>query len=103
GNPASPTIITYVNTGTATLPVDLTFYETSGQPVAKAYLTLTSKSGFTGSIIDALPDAAGLEGYAVLEATGTGSQAALVGFETYRNQVDIAALNAVPDTDASRF
>jgi len=106
GNPASPTTISYVNTGNDTLRFSaLTFYDNSGQPIAKTYLTLAPKSGFTGSIIDALPDVSGLEGYAVLE-TGTPSSASLevlVGFETYRNNTDVAALNAVADSAASRI
>jgi hypothetical protein len=105
GNPASPTMISYVNTGTGSLQqCALTLYDNTGRLAARTLLTLTPKSGFTGSILDVLPAAAGIEGYAVLESTGTPSSglvSALVGFETYRNKTDIAALNAVPDTALS--
>lgn len=107
GSASSPTTISFVHTGTGTVPfAALAFYDNNGTLVARNFMTLTPQSGFSGPITALMPEVAGLEGYAVLETTGTPFSSpveTLVGFETYRNNADVAALNAVPDSAATRI
>ncbi len=103
---ASPTIISFVHTGSETIPfAALSLYDNSGTLTARTYLSLAPRSGFSGPITALIPEAAGFDGYAVLETTGTPFSSlseTLVGFETYRINSDVAALNAVPEAAITR-
>ena len=94
----SSTEISFVNIGSQRLPsVQVQLYENDGRLRAGTVLDVGAYSGFSGNITQLVPEATDFEGYAVIEsdlAGGSGSET-LVGFETYRNISDVAALNAM--------
>ena len=94
----SSTEISFVNIGSQRLPsVRVQLYENDGRLRAGTVLDVGAYSGFSGNITQLVPEATDFEGYAVIEsdlAGGSGSET-LVGFETYRNISDVAALNAM--------
>src|SRR5437867_431880 len=95
-----PARLSLVNTSAEAIPGLVSLYDNSGLLAGSSAFGLPASSGFSGAMSEFMPVPEGFEGYAVVE-TGPGSGAgpkALVGFETYRNQSDIAVVRAVPDT-----
>jgi hypothetical protein len=93
-------IIAFVNTGTSSIPVEISMFDNSGNLVTQTGITLNAYSGFSGPVTTLLPGA-GSDGYLVVDSAGSPGNT-LVGTETYRNRSDIAVLNAVPDTALMR-
>ncbi|HEX4997632.1 MAG TPA: hypothetical protein VFY29_05375 [Terriglobia bacterium] len=87
-------------TGHRIASLAISFYENSGRLVTKRTLALPAYSGFCGSVLELIPDfPAPFEGYAVAEASGSGS---LIGAETYRKGADIAMMAALPPSARGR-
>lgn len=96
----SPARLSLVNTSRDAISGMVSLYDNSGLLAGSRAFGLSAFSGFSGAMSEFMPVPEGFEGYAVVE-TGPGFGAgpkALVGFETYRNQSDIAAVRALPDT-----
>src|SRR5262249_38186174 len=75
--------------------ISVSLFENSGSLVAQRTFSLPAFSGFSGGIAALVPAIRDFDGYAVVDADS--SQNALIGFETYRDRADIAALEAIPD------
>ncbi len=104
---SSPTIISFVNTGAQTVPVAaISLFGNDGKLVSQTYMKLMPMSGFSGPVTTLFPKLSAFDGYAVVETAGTpfsSSVNSLVGFETYLNQSDIAALAATSDSSVQRI
>ena len=96
----SSTEITVVNTASVELTTAISLYRNDGSLGTRKTILLGPYSGYSGNILELLPDAIGFEGYAVIESGSVSGESveSLIGFETYRNRSDVAALNAVPDS-----
>src|SRR5438093_6173642 len=100
-----PTVTTDANSGNRLVLINTTdrrisevsvsLFENSGSLVAQRTFSLPAFSGFSGGIAGLVPTVRDFDGYAVVEALS--SEDALIGFETYRDRGDIAALEAIPD------
>jgi hypothetical protein len=95
-NAASDNQLVFINT-TDRLITEMTvsLFENSGQRIAQHDMSLGPFAGWTGSISDLMPSVRSFDGYAVVETNS--SEDALIGFETFRNQSDVAVLAAIPD------
>jgi IPT/TIG domain len=91
----------FVHTGSSSTRVGVSLFDNAGNLVAQANRDLNAYSGFIGPLSALLPGVASTDGYVVVESSGTPTDT-LVGMETYRNQSDIALLNAIPDSSRAR-
>ncbi len=107
GSADTPTTITFVNAGATDLAIAaVTFFDNNGRQVVRKHLPIKARTGFSGPVTNLLPEATGQEGYVVVDSSGVPFSApaqSLVGFETYKNKLDVAALNAVPDSVQARI
>lgn len=98
--------ISFVNVGSQAVPVAaVSLVDNNGRLVGRNYMRLAPRSGFSGTVLDLVPSLVSFDGYAVVETTGTPFSSRLenlVGFETYLNRSDVAALNAIPDSAQQR-
>jgi len=83
-----------INTRNDAIPnASVSLIENSGRLVTQSSISLAGFAGFSGGIADLMPDVRGFDGYVVVEEDS--AESGLVGFETYRDGPDIAALDAV--------
>jgi sugar lactone lactonase YvrE len=105
-NITADTAISYVNTDSNPITnAALSLFDDSGRLIKKRVFNIAAYSGFSGPVAGLIPDAGNFTGYARLDSAGTlfsSSVAVLVGFETYRNRADIAALPAIAPDDILR-
>ena len=97
----SATNIVVINTAASGLEPAITLYDNTGHLVARDVIGLEPFGGFSGSITSLVRVDAGFDGYAVIDAASTpfsSMPASLVGFETYRNQSDIALISGLPES-----
>ena len=95
------TFLSYVNTGDADLDsVDIHFFDS--QQERRFRVRIPARSGFAGPASALLPGVSEFTGYTVIEDASNNPTNVLTGFETYKNQGDIAALNAFPDSASLR-
>src|SRR5207247_5150786 len=87
----SPTELSLVNTASHAVQGTLALYRNDGQLFAAHEMNLPALSGFSRSIVELVPSAAGFEGYAVVQMAGA-ECGSLIGFEKYRNRSDIALI-----------
>ncbi|HYR88210.1 MAG TPA: right-handed parallel beta-helix repeat-containing protein [Terriglobia bacterium] len=100
----SLTRLSLVNTGPATVETVVSLYENSGRLANTRPFTLPGFSGFSVPISELASVDNGFEGYAVVQATDNTlfGSATLVGMETYRDQSDIALIQALPEWAAMK-
>jgi hypothetical protein len=96
----SSTIISFAYTGTIARQVSIGLYGNEGELFARKIVDVSSRSGFSGSITSIAPSAGNFQGYAIVELIGVSD--GLVGFETYRENRDIAALAAPAETSLQK-
>jgi sugar lactone lactonase YvrE len=94
------TVVSFANTSSK--PINkavFRVFDIAGRFQHEKLVTIEAYSGFSGPLSDLIPDAGSFSGYAELDTAGSifGVKVdSLVGFETYRNRADIAAMAAVP-------
>jgi len=96
-DPLAANRLVLINTASrATGSMKISAFENSGRLVAQRNMSLAAFSGFSGGITDLLPNLRAFDGSVIVEANSASSQGSLIGFETYRDGSDIAALGAMP-------
>src|SRR6266850_349502 len=98
----SSTKLHVVNTLRIPVEVTISLYDNTGTISSTIPVLLPGQSGISRTSGELAPGNASFEGYAVVQSVGSAPFApqALVGFETYRNQSDIAAVRGIPGGDA---
>src|SRR5207237_854100 len=89
------TKLSFVNTASAAVRIQAKFYENSGVLFKATEMLIGADAGFSGSPAELDSSALNFEGYAILESPAPN----LVGFESYSKTQDIAAFNAMGDSD----
>src|SRR5437867_756462 len=97
----SPTVLCLVNTASHAVDGTISLYRNDGQLFAAHAMNLPAFSGFNRAIDELVPSAVGFDGYVVVQTACAGSES-LIGFETYRNQSDIALIRAFPESARRR-
>jgi hypothetical protein len=93
-----------INAGTASIAsVLLSFYDNAGSLQARRSVALPGLGGFSETASVLAPALSTFNGYAIAEIDpALNLPATLIGFETYRDTADIAALSAVAPASLSR-
>jgi sugar lactone lactonase YvrE len=105
-NITADTAIAFANTDSKAITnAALSLFDDGGHLIKKRVFDIGAYSGFSGPVSGLIPDAGNFSGYARLDSAGTlfrSSVPVLVGFETYRNRADVAALPAIAPEDILR-
>src|SRR5207244_5750632 len=87
-----------VNTSPQPVEATISLYDNAGDLVTVTPLSLGGFSGLRQDLSGLAPANAAFEGYAIVQTADRFlfASGALVGFETYRNQSDLAVMRGIP-------